>query len=254
VRNDNLGGASSTNGFYQKVKKMLKELYKYRSFNEQALVCLSEGVIWVSKPSGFNDPFEYSFIVEPDMTFEDVATRNKDATKSNYLEKQNKLIDDIKKRFETGGIFSLSEQRNISLMWSHYADYHKGFCIGYEVTNDNDLGNGKCQKVHYGEYPSFSLLEMFRGVEKMDNNIAKKIFEIMVLSKDKNWRYEYEWRVLYSQSNELVIPNFKISSITFGMRMTEWQQKIIMKILEVKTSLFKAVKSKDSYNVEIIQI
>ena len=216
---------------------------------------ISEGVVWVSKPTNLNDPFEYSFYVEPDMSFEQVVKRKKDATKDNYLGKQNELIEGLKGRFEIGGIFSLSERRNVSLMWSHYADYHKGFCIGYRVTDNNDLGNGKCAKVQYGKYPSFSLVEMWRAVENMDNNFAKKLFEIMVLSKDKNWKYEREWRVLYQQSNDWIIPNFEISSITFGMSMPEWQRKIIMKLLGAKKiSFFEAVKQKDSYNVRVARI
>ena len=33
---------------------MLKELYKYRAFNNYSLESLSEGVIWVSKPTDLN--------------------------------------------------------------------------------------------------------------------------------------------------------------------------------------------------------
>jgi len=235
---------------------MLKELYKYRPFKDYVLESLSDGVIWVSKQRDINDPFEYYFHIEPDMTFEEVAKRKKDATKKNYMEKQQELIEGIKERFSTGGIFSLSERPNISLMWSHYADYHKGFCIGYQVDKNNDLGNGKCQSVQYKKSPpSFSLLEMWQGVEKMDNNFAKKLFEIMVLSKDLNWQYEHEWRVVYEQSEQLIIPNFPISSITFGMRMPEVQRKKIIDLLDdKKTAFFEAVKQDDSYNVGVAKI
>jgi hypothetical protein len=235
---------------------MVDELYKYRPFNDKVLEIISEGVIWISKQRDLNDPFEFYFDIKPDMPFEEVKKRKKDATINNYMEKQNHLISILKDSFETGGIFSLSESREISLLWSHYADYHRGFCIGYEVNKNNDLGNGKCMEVkYYNSPPSFTFHELWNAVETRDDNLAKKLFEIMVLSKDINWSYEREWRVLYQQSNDLIIPNFEISSITFGMKMPEWQQKIIIKILEGKNvTYFRAGRKLNSYDVEIIKL
>jgi len=89
---------------------MLKELYKYRAFNDFSLKNISEGVIWVSNQKDLNDPFEYYFHIEPDMTFEEVVKRKRDATKNNYMKKQEELIHRINKMFSTGGIFSLSEE------------------------------------------------------------------------------------------------------------------------------------------------
>jgi hypothetical protein len=207
-------------------------------------------VIWVSKPNDFNDPFEYSFRVIPDMPLVEVIKRKADATQKNYLEKQLELIQNIKDKFEVGGIFSLSKSNRISLMWSHYANSHYGFCVGYRVKSSNDLGNGKCESVDYGKFQSFSLMEMWRGVEQNEDRIAKKMFKAMVLAKDPNWKYEREKRVLYSQSNQLVIPNFNITSITFGLRMQESYRKIIIKLMEGKEiKYFKVEKRKDSYDL-----
>jgi Protein of unknown function (DUF2971) len=45
------------------------------------------------------------------------------------------------------GIVSLAERANCPLMWSHYADQHKGLCIGYSIPEDGVSG---LHKVQYG--------------------------------------------------------------------------------------------------------
>ena len=78
----------------------------------------------------------------------------------------------------------------------------------------------------------------------------------MILSKDLNWRYEQEWRLLYNnQSNILVKPNFGISSITFGMHMQQPKRSIVMRLLEDRDIYyFEAYKKTNSYNVGIRKI
>ena len=226
------------------------QLYKYRSFNEHSLESISENVIWVSSPDDFNDPFEYSFHVDPDMPLSEVMKRVSDTTPENHEAKQLELIRAIKEEFDVGGIFSLSQSNEISLMWSHYANSHYGFCIGYGVEKGNDLGNGHCMPVDYGEYRSFSLMEMWDGIENKDPCFAQKMFNAMVLSKDPNWRYERERRVLYTQSRRLIIPNFPIISITFGLRMKEAHRKILIKLMGGKgVGFFQVEKRSGSYNL-----
>lgn len=228
----------------------MSQLYKYKAFNEHSLESIAENVIWVSKPQNFNDPFEYSFRVAPDMSLEEVIKRKSGVTQDNYIEKQLELARSITEKLEVGGIFSLSESNRISLMWSHYADSHNGFCIGYGIDKGNDLGNGKCKPVSYGKYRSFSLMEMWRAIEHNDERFAEKMFKTMILSKDPNWKYEREKRVLYTQSDQLVLPNFPIKSITFGLRMKESHRNIILKLMEGKgISYFRVKKRKDSYDL-----
>ena len=230
------------------------EFYKYRNFNNNTLESLIEGVIWCARPSSFNDPFDCSFYVEPDLSYEEVKSRNKHATQFNYLELQESFVKAIYTDFGVGGIFSLSLKRNVSLMWSHYADSHKGLCIGYGASPDNDLGR-MCHEVNYDKYPKFTLRQLFHAMNNRDSEMYRDIFKKMVLSKDKNWKYEFEWRVIYSENCDMLIkPNFKVISITFGMLMPSWQREIIKGIVAKDMKYFEAVKTKDSYDVQVIEL
>jgi len=66
------------------------------------------------------------------------------------------------------GVLSLSAKNDNILMWSHYADYHKGFCIEFKRSPDNPLGS--TQPVEYvKEYPCFNYFDELPGA------IAKRI-------------------------------------------------------------------------------
>jgi len=76
------------------------------------------------------------------------------------------------------GVFSLCEEANNNVMWSHYGNSHKGFCIGFNVTElfdvfkDSFLG-----KVSYHEE--------FPNINDIHN---------LNFIKSKEWEYEKEYR------------------------------------------------------------
>jgi hypothetical protein len=168
----------------------IKQLFKYRVFNDNSIKCLTDDVVWVSDPKNFNDPFEYTFNVEPDLSYEATRRRNKSATRSNYLELQVEFIEKLKSDFLAGGILSLSESNTVSLMWSHYADSHKGFCVGYGRGENNLLGSDECRPVSYSTFPEMKMSEVFEALETSKEKLRRRVFKMMVLSKDPNWGYE----------------------------------------------------------------
>lgn len=108
-------------------------------------------------------------------------------------------------------------------MWSHYSDYHKGFCIEFRRTQDNPLAAAKPVQ-YYDQYPNFGYFDDLPG------NIAKKI----ILSKAYVWRYEAEWRGINKASTEVRYDDKMVSGIIFGLRTPEDHKKQIRQILKGK--------------------
>lgn len=238
------------------LRSEIKQLFKYRTFNDNSIQCLRDDVVWVSDPKNFNDPFEYTFHLEPDLSYKATRLRNKSATRSNYLEKQKELIENLKRVFLIGGILSLSESNAVSLMWSHYADSHKGFCVGYERRENNLLGSDKCLPVNYGTFPELKLSEFFEALETRQEELARSLFKMMVLSKDPNWRYEREWRILFDQYDQLIKLDVPVQSITFGLRMAEEHKDQVRNILMDRPNIeyYQAFKARRGYDVEVRQV
>jgi len=77
-----------------------RELFKYRVVNEYTLSFLRTGAVYFSSPQELNDPFDVRF-VEREHRAGGVKTR----------------------------VYCLSEIVDSVLMWSHYADSHRGICV-----------------------------------------------------------------------------------------------------------------------------
>jgi len=124
------------------------------------------------------------------------------------------------------GVFSMSQIKDNILMWSHYANQHKGFCIEFLRLPNNLLGDmGVTQPVNYHcDYPE---------VDPFDSsgNIDHSIFRKMLFAKARDWAYEKEWRLTYDEGDkEVPIPG-DISSIIFGLKMSDEHKNTIRNIL-----------------------
>ena len=132
------------------------------------------------------------------------------------------------------------------LMWSHYADSHKGICIQYEITKDalnayNDdehilrIGNVK-----------------YRNSKAMSDYIT---LDNALLAKGECWSYEQEERLIYYCKNNIrttrqenkrdngytSLSGFKITAIFLGYRISE----------NDKRDVVDAVKGR---NIDIYQV
>jgi hypothetical protein len=116
-------------------------LYKYRSFNNYALQILTNLEVYFSSPEELNDPLDCDFksiplaeAVKKRLTEDELLIFNEVSTKLYNKKGTGKLVPifrAIENVSKQAGIFSLCQTNNDPLMWSHYADGHKGFCIGF---------------------------------------------------------------------------------------------------------------------------
>jgi hypothetical protein len=97
-------------------------LYRFRPFNQHTITELLTQKLHFSHPSTWNDPLEEGAFrpkLDSEMRYACFAT-NKNEKAQNIEEKD--MLQNI-------------------LMWSHYAESHKGICIEYEysITGNHDL-------------------------------------------------------------------------------------------------------------------
>lgn len=209
----------------------VRKLYKYRAFNERSLNMLRNEEIWAATPESFNDPFDCHLIPGESKNTSDLQHQlfqifsdlyppeeAKEQIREIKERNKNKPIKDIEdknlaKHFEEAkqmGVFSLSEKRDQILMWSHYADYHQGFCIEFHRENHkhNFLSHFMCRPVIYErEYPNLN-----RALDACEINLYTKALE---------WKYEAEWRLVFKEGGKLFQNPSPITGIIFGLRMPE---------------------------------
>ncbi len=207
-------------------------LYKYCAYNTNSLAILINSKIWVAKPESFNDPLDCKIRFKSKINSQ-VFGKYLDRTgrTAGSLHKDYEIFVEGLKTFrdidmKTLGVFSMSQIKDNILMWSHYADQHKGFCIEFIRSPNNLLGNIEVtQPVNYPcEYPEVDPLDS-------SGNIDHSVFRKMLFTKAKDWAYEKEWRLTYDEGDREVPLPADISSIIFGLRMPDGHKNTIRNIL-----------------------
>ncbi|MFQ2447576.1 DUF2971 domain-containing protein [Aeromonas caviae] len=178
-------------------------LYKY--YSDLKLSYFDEPTFKLSQPKYLNDPFESSIqhgMIQSNSVLRKRLKKIEDARGSAAVDKL--IIRNIYDLLNASGVISLSEtQRNI-LMWAHYANEHRGLCIGY----DNDPFNFKknrphtlrdiyyqLHKVNYDTSRYDPLNDEFKNSHSIYwiNAVVKK----MLTTKSDEWIYEKEHRYIH---------------------------------------------------------
>ncbi len=140
--------------------------------------------------------------------------------------------------FLTVSYHEKEDPRTNLLMWSHYADCHKGFVIEF---GSRFIDGANIEKVFYGEDRRQLTFE----------DIDENNFDSIFFRKSTEWSYEQEYRIVLplAQAHDISKGNihlFKIKkceirSVTFGSRMPEDNKKIIMDTIK-RDREYKAVQ------------
>lgn len=194
--------------FYNKTRQILPDiLYKYYSLDDNADLCdskfktLRAGKIYLSEPKLLNDPFDCKALFY----------RNKELTKYKELERfDGKIIDDISSK-QIVSSFTMNGINNM-LMWAHYSNNHKGFCVSYNLNDKINLNlRASILPIQYtpkriditdivDRFTKMVIFEKNRqikmGKKEVLINDTSLIFILMLATyiKHDNWEYEREYR------------------------------------------------------------
>lgn len=113
------------------------------------------------------------------------------------------------------------------LMWSHYADSHKGFCIEYDFSQMQEL---LPFPVFYSD--ERPLVPWKAALNNCPENISEATAALMLglLTKDDAWSYENEWRILSAATEDADIKMPPITCIYLGTEISESNRAKILKI------------------------
>jgi len=179
----------------------------------------------------------------------------------------NKFKQIIMRSFDSFGFVCFTEDPTNPLMWAHYANSHRGICVEFPTTPSFDTNLLEdlplCSfaiKLNYEDIrPTISARE---NIPKTNADDLRKA----ILTKDRHWNYEKEWRVLGKYNAQSLLParefvsvgkDQPIASITFGLKSTREFRDRIIKLIN-RTSLnikFKeAFLSDENYTIQIKNI
>ncbi|MGC1391235.1 MAG: DUF2971 domain-containing protein [Bacteroidales bacterium] len=220
--------------------KNVPTLYKYLNCEGAKLMLLNSNLLF-KNPFKFNDPYDcYPGLISFDKIPETFRQDLFSTFRNNYtpeiqqvlLENLNKVPDDkmsnmyrgylIQHELSSLGISCFSEKCDKLLMWSHYANYHEGVCIGLDTKLLNNYLADKTPaliKVKYTE----------ENFVKRDYFIDSKSALINCFrTKYEEWIYEEEIRIVlfklfFDEDNRCLLPIMKeiVTKIYLGKKIDE---------------------------------
>lgn len=261
-----------------------------RSFNDHSISAFAEDHLYLTRANRFNDPYDCLLYFDSQKLQEQIDNK---LSKENILTAfQNRLPNlSIEEHIVTSIVNQLKPvfmaevskicpqtvdmlQRNMyiacftediksPIMWSHYADYHKGFAIEYQFDSDmfyprplipgddrfGGYGWRSLLPVHYSKHRTdgtsladwYSLCEMASKTLSPDVelDLSSSLPDMLLktklsLHKAEMWAYEKEWRMIlsheYPNSFGEPIIHFiaKAAGIYLGAKMRpEYRQQLI---------------------------
>ena len=245
---------------------MPDKLYKYRPFGVNTLRAITEAEVFYAKPSTFNDPLDCDPTIDMDVDrihlerllyrmllrrkTEDEAGNDigylrymsseygnykTDPKVDNYLMQMlaNRIKRELDAELGDEGVLSLSATWKSGLMWSHYADEHRGICIEYDTRDQQHL---RLAGVDYKGPRAIKTSDLYRWKVRGNADAKERVFKTYFYTKSNEWRYEREWRDVKEQSGVAGLP-FRITAILFGLRCNSTVIKSIVKLLSGHLSI-----------------
>ncbi len=228
-------------------KPLPSTIYRYSKLDEYFYQQLISNELWFSRPTQFNDPYDCNicFAYKPPekerkkkvvhYTFKSPTPKKlESAAKKNinkYLKKsvseinENQYLYDLSQNLiNNQGLCCFSSVNDNLLMWSHYANSHKGVCVGYDVELlRQSFPNSKIASFGWVQYG-----KRFPKVDFIKNELQS--LNRVVRYKSIDWEYEKEIRIMSTPGPHSFKPD-AIKEVIFGLNTPKLQINTVMALL-----------------------
>ena len=244
-------------------------LYKY--YSDSNLLhwnAVKNNAMWYSSAVKFNDVFDCDIFVDEKAIFQSIIdtspemkrVRKGSAVWLDFKRKSYKATKQLQQMFDDMkgqvGISCLSELDNSLLMWAHYANNHRGFCVEYDLLKISKRLNFTPIPVIYSD-KKISVQSLFP--KSLEEYVTKLVIEA-ISTKSTDWNYEKEWRIIrdtkacgdkWSEGEQgALLPMIKPASIILGCEATiSFQAVVEAYCKEKQINLYKMEKDRHLYKL-----
>ncbi len=179
--------------------------FKYRSFKSLGLKeIFSKNELFFCSPSRFNDPFDGSpyfdagTAIERKKYFDRLVERNSILAGTQLPDDsffEGELLSGLQQAIDERAVCSLSDTWESVLMWSHYADEHRGICVGFDFSLSKKEEFKYYQPVKYCENNQRPIISLELLAENSPES-SQRLYENSINVKHRDWSYEQELRAI----------------------------------------------------------
>lgn len=211
-------------------------LYKFRAVNDYTMSIFEDQSLFFSAAQNFNDPFDFLPVVEADASKADLVSyldrqmkdegfpraerrrrqsllSKRSTIKTNLAGARQVAADALSEVRVQTGVLSLSASPEKVLLWSHYADSHRGICLRFRQQRKDGFLELTQPIVYQAERPDIN--------PTIDDNWT--MFQRALLTKADFWSYEEEWRLVINgkKPGSHRFPDGALDGIIFGCAVSK---------------------------------
>jgi len=206
-------------------------LYKYRTINKRLIESIINQTLYFARPDALNDPFDCR--IDLQKAFRRAAMSATDERR-NFLSSflaTPEFFRNWRSTFDTMGVCCFSRTFSETLLWSHYAEEHKGVCLEYQFRGASLLGNiTAAQNVEYLDDP---LVPWLVEEAPMDmTEFAKELAFRYLRTKCPAWKYEQEARIIRQESGPFKFQGVLLTEVCFGLRTPQDDIDLVTKLVQ----------------------
>ena len=201
--------------------------FKFRAVNKHLVEALVNPSWYFSGPSQLNDPFDCQLNLE--RYLEKAAssvTGQAQLTLKAFID--NAGVQKWKRKLSSVGVCAFSLDAMETLLWSHYADQHKGVCLLYRIPESFLLNRSNkiigVDKVTYGDERIMKYLADGATME------VNEFIKMYLTTKSPSWQYEVEARIIREERGLLRIPGEFLEQVCFVLRTEPADMDLVTKL------------------------
>jgi hypothetical protein len=159
---------------------------------------------------------------------------------------------------ESYGILSLAGIGDHALLWSHYADSHRGYCVELDArrlaTELFDLARTDEEAVDVHSINYADVLPIV--LPSSDDEVDRERHMTLLTTKSDVWTYEQEWRFIWIGKTALpkYIDREVIRRVIIGCQMPQEHRQGLIDLVKSKlpkTEVWEAVRSHTEFRLEL---
>ena len=235
--------------FEIKSQHLPSKIYKHRVVSDYSIKNLETDTVWICSPSQYNDPYDCSALINLSL-FESIFEQIKKdkSIPDDFIEALHDACEHVlgqeiiapMNAFMQDKMRVCSFNTNIQsiVLWAHYANNHKGFCIEYDLStwHRNDIRRRLLFPVIYSNQ-LFDLTPYINTsyINKPVDQFNPFCGVLAAIYKAEDWAYEQEWRLVFPVFNNdenYLMP--RPSAIYLGARMSSNDEEKIVGIAKGK--------------------
>ncbi|TVZ56623.1 Protein of unknown function (DUF2971) [Lutibacter sp. Hel_I_33_5] len=225
----------------------MPKLYHYTSFENAIEFILPHKSLRTNYLSEMNDPKENQQWAFGGINIDYKSIYPNEYSNDTHIFCQQKLGEEIKGKVQALSFVNSDEEDGFKneMMWAHYGKNHKGLCLEIDVDKfieeNTSINFFKFENIKYlfEKKPSIYWDKRLSKEENI-NNIIKKNYKSLFLTKSKYWEKESEIRLLLIDNTRNYLKIKKsLSGVYVGLSMSTYYYPCIFDLLNISLPFYK---------------